>query len=211
MSFLDDIAHSTSNQQIINAMAGLDRRVFVPELMQHHADKNSPLPIACEQTISQPTIVAMMTDLLMAYQPRKVLEIGTGSGYQAAILARLVDEVYSVERHLLLHQQAAAVLRKLGYANITLKHGDGSQGFAEHAPFDAIIVTAAADEIPQILLAQLKIGGVMVIPVNEGDAQHDGGQWQYLKKIVKDSETDYNSEDCSKVRFVPLIKDNNPS
>ena len=210
MSFLDELTDITSNQQILTAMAGLDRRDFLPDLMQHHANKNSALPIACEQTISQPSVVAMMTELLMVEYPRKILEIGTGSGYQAAVLARLVDEVYSVERHLLLYQQASAILQKLGYANVTLKHGDGWQGFAEHAPFDAVLVTAAADEIPPILLAQLKIGGVMVIPVTADEAQNDGGQWQYLKKIVKNSETDYSSQDYSKVRFVPFVKDNNP-
>ncbi len=200
MGFLDEIADEIKNQQVLNAMERVDRRLFLPDLMQSFSEKNSALPIECEQTISQPLIVGLMSEALVAHSPRKLLEIGTGSGYQAAILACLVDEVYSVERHVLLHQKAEKRLYAMGYANVTLKKGDGWLGWEEYAPFDGIIVTAAASEIPENLFNQLAIGGVMIVPVGEQNAT------QKLKKIVKKSQDDYSAEDLLDVLFVPFVK-----
>ncbi|MCH9853033.1 MAG: protein-L-isoaspartate(D-aspartate) O-methyltransferase [Alphaproteobacteria bacterium] len=200
--FLKEIADKISNQHVLDAMKRIDRHAFVPELMQNFATRDTALPIECEQTISQPYIVALMSEALLAHHPHKILEIGTGSGYQAAILACLVDEVYSIERHELLHTQAKKRLQQLGFSNIHLKLGDGWQGWQENAPYDGIIITAAAPEMPTDLLAQLAVNGVMIVPLGTDK----GGQ--KLKKIVKKSETDYSEEDLLDVRFVPFVRDN---
>ena len=204
--FLTEIADKISNQTVLDAMKRIDRRVFVPELMQNFATRNAALPIECEQTISQPYIVALMSEALLAHHPHKILgkilEIGTGSGYQAAILACLVDEVYSIERHELLHKTAKKRFEQLGLKNIHLKLGDGWQGWQENAPYDGIIITAAAPEMPTDLLAQLAVNGVMIVPLG---ADRDK---QILKKIVKKSETDYSETDLLDVVFVPFVRDN---
>ncbi len=200
--FLTEIADKISNQHVLDAMKRIDRHAFVPELMQNFATRNAALPIECEQTISQPYIVALMSEALIAQHPGKILEIGTGSGYQAAILACLADEIYSIERHELLHKTAKKRFEQLGLKNIHLKLGDGWQGWQENAPYDGIIVTAAAPEMPTDLLAQLAVNGVMIVPIG---ADRDR---QKLKKIVKKSETDYSEEDLLDVVFVPFVRDN---
>ena len=203
--FLTEIADKISNQQVLDAMKRIDRHDFVPELMQNFATHNTALPIECEQTISQPYIVALMSEALIAHNPHKklgkILEIGTGSGYQAAILACLVSEVYSIERHEVLHSTAKQRFANLGLDNIHLKLGDGWQGWQANAPYDGIIITAAAPEMPSELLKQLAINGVMIVPIG---ADRDR---QILKKIVKKSETDYSEENLLDVVFVPFVRD----
>jgi protein-L-isoaspartate(D-aspartate) O-methyltransferase len=186
------------SERVLAVMAEVPRHRFVPEGETWSAYYNHPLSIGHGQTISQPYIVALMTDLLQLDKQYRVLEIGTGSGYQTAILAELAGEVYSIEIVEPLARQAAGLLRELGYANAEVKAGDGHAGWPEHAPFDAIIVTAAPDQVPQALIDQLKPGGRMVIPVGEG--------WfaQELMLITKDSDGASHRKDILPVRFVPL-------
>lgn len=186
------------NEAILQAMMRVERHEFVPEGSRSHAYRNHPLPIGYGQTISQPYIVALMTDLLELSTDDTVLEIGTGSGYQAAVLAELVERVYSIEIVEPLAKQVEERLSRLGYDNVTTRLGDGYYGWEEHAPFDAIIVTAAASHVPPPLIAQLKPGGRMVIPV--------GGQFmtQYLLLIEKDENGEVTSRQITAVRFVPL-------
>src|SRR5687767_7626625 len=152
------------DQRVITAMRRVPREAFVAEGLAESAYADSALPIDCEQTISQPVIVAMMTQALQITNQHRVLEIGTGSGYQTAILAELAGAVFSVERHAELSRQAGARLQRLGYQNVFLRVGDGSQGWPEEAPFDRIMVTAAAEECPPALWEQLVEGGVLVGP-----------------------------------------------
>ena len=184
--------------RVMSAMGSVPREEFVLPAYRHLAYDNTPLPIEAGQTISQPLIVALMTDLLDPQPSDVVLEVGTGSGYQAAVLAGLVKHVYSVEIVEELAVSAAAVLDRLGYDNVTVRAGDGYAGWPEHAPFDGIIVTAAADEIPPPLLAQLKPGGKLVIPVG---AEH-GYQELLLIEVGEDGEVRERS--VLPVRFVPL-------
>ena len=156
-----------SNPAVLKAMASVPRHEFVPRELRHHAYDDNPLPIGHGQTISQPYVVAFMTEQLAPRMTDRVLEIGTGSGYQAAILAVLVNQVYSIEIVEALARRAEDDLRRLGYRNVQVRHGDGYQGWPEAAPFDAIIVTCAPDHVPQALVDQLKDGGRMVIPVGE--------------------------------------------
>lgn len=162
------ISRGVSDPELIEAMLKVPRHEFVPEGLEHQAYLDSALPIAMGQTISQPYIVAYMTELLSLKKGDKVLEIGTGSGYQAAIIAEIGCDVYTIEIVELLSQSAKNILTKLGYRNIHFRVGDGYQGWEENSPFDAIIVTAAPPEIPGPLKAQLKENGRMVIPVGEG-------------------------------------------
>ncbi len=187
--------------RVMSAMGSVPREEFVLPAYRHLAYDNTPLPIEAGQTISQPLIVALMTDLLDPQPSDVVLEVGTGSGYQAAVLAGLVKHVYSVEIVEELAVSAAAVLDRLGYDNVTVRAGDGYAGWPEHAPFDGIIVTAAADEIPPPLLAQLKPGGKLVIPVG---AEH-GYQELLLIEVGEDGEVRERS--VLPVRFVPLTGD----
>lgn len=184
--------------KVMRAMASVPRHRFVPKHQQRYAYKNRPLPIGYGQTISQPYIVALMTHLLDLKSTDKVLEIGTGSGYQAAILAELVDAVYTVEIVPELAKRAKSTFAKLNLGRIQSKLGDGYYGWEEHAPFDAIIVTAAASHVPPPLLKQLKPGGRMVIPV--------GSRFyvQYLVVINKDEHEKLNTRKVLPVRFVPL-------
>ncbi|ADE11435.1 protein-L-isoaspartate(D-aspartate) O-methyltransferase [Sideroxydans lithotrophicus] len=184
--------------RVLAVMSRVPRHRFVPEAESYSAYFNHPLPIGHGQTISQPYIVALMTDLLQVNKQHSVLEIGTGSGYQAAVLSELAGKVYSIEIVEPLAAAAAKVLRESGYANVEVKAGDGSLGWPEHAPYDGIIVTAAAEEIPQLLLDQLKPGGRMVIPV--------GGYYdvQQLLLISKDREGNLQRRNIEPVRFVPL-------
>ena len=173
------------------------RDAFVPEGLKHAAFDNGPLPIGHGQTISQPYIVALMTHMIRPQPEHRVLEVGTGSGYQAAILARLVERVYSTERIEPLATQARQRFRQLGYRNVRIQHSDGSWGWPQFQPFDAIIVTAGAAEIPTALLEQLVVGGRLVMPLGD-----QGGQ--ILVSITR-TETVYERVDLGPVSFVPLL------
>jgi protein-L-isoaspartate(D-aspartate) O-methyltransferase len=184
--------------RVLAAMEKVPRHEFVPQELDYLAYSNGPLAIGHGQTISQPYIVALMTDLLRPQAEDVVLEVGTGSGYQAAVLSLLVKQVYSVEIVAALAQDAATRLRSLGYSNVSVRGGDGYRGWPEHAPFDAIIVTAAAPTIPPPLLEQLKPGGRMVIPVG---APYDR---QILTVIDKSERGDVTQQTILPVAFVPL-------
>ncbi len=184
---------------VIEAMATVPRHRFVPAEYLGQAYENHPLPIGYGQTISQPYIVALMTETLELEPGEKVLEIGTGSGYQAAILAEVGAEVYSIEIVGPLAETAKERLAELGYTAIQLRAGDGYDGWPEAAPFDAIIVTAAPDHVPQALLAQLAVNGVMVVPVGPP------GGYQELWRLKRLSESEVESTSLGGVRFVPLV------
>jgi len=184
--------------RVMAAMGKVPRHLFVPHSRRHNAYENRPLPIGHGQTISQPYIVAIMTDLLKPARHHKILEVGTGSGYQAAILAELVDSVYSIEIIKPLGEGATERLTRLGYKNVDVRIGDGYYGWEEHAPFDAIVVTAAASHIPPPLIAQLKPGGHMMIPV--------GGRFlvQELLLVEKSDSGKISTRQILPVAFVPL-------
>ena len=186
------------SEKVMAAMAITPREEFVLPEYRHLAYRNTPLPIAAGQTISQPLIVALMTELLNPEPDDVILEVGTGSGYQAAVLAHLVKHIYSVEIVAELADSAARVLQRLGYDNVTVRAGDGYAGWPQHAPFDGIIVTAAAAEIPPPLLQQLKPGGKLVIPVGE---QHG---YQELLVVEVDAAGKISRQSVLPVRFVPL-------
>jgi protein-L-isoaspartate(D-aspartate) O-methyltransferase len=181
------------------AMAKVDRHRLIPDGQRDLAYRNHPLPIGSGQTISQPYIVALSTDLLQLNSNSTVLDVGTGSGYQAAVLAEIAAKVYSIEIIASLGEQARKRLQDLGYGNIEIRIGDGYQGWAEKAPFDGIVVTAAAPNVPPALVAQLKPGGRMVIPVG------GSGEIQYLKVIEKRTDGGFNEKKVLPVRFVPLV------
>ena len=189
------VARGISDSLVIRAMRTVPRHEFVPERLRMLAYSDGPLPIGEDQTISQPYIVAFMTEALKLTPHDKVLEIGTGSGYQAAVLAEIVDSVFTIEIIESLGKSAESRLQALGYDNISVRIGDGYQGWRENAPFDAIIVTAAPDHIPQPLIDQLKVGGRLVIPV--------GSAFQELVRITKTREGTIQ-EDLLPVRFVPM-------
>lgn len=186
------------NEQVLAAIRNVPRDEFVPDSEKPFAYRDTPLPIGQGQTISQPYIVALMTELVRPDKSDRVLEVGTGSGYQAAILAEIVQHVYSIEIEAELAQRAAAVLQKLGYENVTVRTGDGYSGWPEHAPYDIVIVTAAPDHIPQPLIDQLKPGGRMIVPVGP---VHAG---QILRVLEKDASGRVIAKDVTPVRFVPL-------
>ncbi len=188
-----------TDKKVLEAMERIDRGAFVRGIFADRAYEDMPLPIACGQTISQPSVVGLMTQALNVQPRDKVLEVGTGSGYQAAILSQLARRVYTVERHRRLVASAREVFDELGLTNVTVFSADGSHGLPDHAPFDKIIVTAAAEDPPGPLLAQLRIGGIMVVPVGQSDAV------QSLIKVTR-SETGYDYEELRPVRFVPLIE-----
>ena len=190
------IENGIQDQKVLDAIYQLPRESFLSQAMYHQAYDNNALPIGQGQTISQPYIVAKMTELLELQQDSRILEIGTGSGYQTAVLAQLVDHVYSVERIKSLQWDAKRRLKQLDFYNISTKHGDGWQGWSSKAPFDAIIVTAAAESIPQALLQQLKDGGRLLIPVGDDEQQ--------LLKIVRHGD-EFLSSVIEMVRFVPLV------
>ena len=193
-----EIGKEALQERVMAAMAKVPRERFVPESQRVLAFRNGPVPIGHGQTISQPYIVALMTDLLEPRPGHVVLEIGTGSGYQAAVLAGLVRRVYSVEIIAALAAAAAGRLAGLGCDNVTVRHGDGYQGWPEHAPFDGIIVTAAAPHVPPPLIAQLKPGGRLVIPVGLP------GCIQQLSVIEKHEDGRTRQRDVLMVAFVPL-------
>ncbi|MCD6094271.1 MAG: protein-L-isoaspartate(D-aspartate) O-methyltransferase [Candidatus Omnitrophica bacterium] len=191
-------ARGIKDKAVLNAMRKIKRHLFVPQEYRHLAYIDSPLPIGEGQTISQPYIVALMSELLSLSGKERVLEIGTGSGYQAAILAELAAEVYTIEILPSLAQKAEKLLRSLGYENIKVKCGDGYLGWEEYAPFDAIIVTCAPEQIPPALIEQLKEGGKMVIPLGE--------RYQELK-LIKKKDGKIEIESIIPVRFVPMQRD----
>ena len=186
------------DKKVLDAMERVDRKNFVTSVFSKNAYDDTPLPIACGQTISQPTVVGLMTQALQVTSRDKVLEVGTGSGYQAAILSLLARRVYTVERHSLLVNNATKVFQKLNISNITTICADGGYGLEQQAPFDRIIVTAASDDPPASLLSQLKTGGIMVIPVGQSDN---------IQNLIKIAKTDggYDYQDLQTVRFVPLV------
>ncbi len=197
----DYTGRATLSNRVMAAMAAVPREEFVLPAYRRRAYDNTPLPIAAGQTISQPLIVALMTDLLDPQPDDVILEVGTGSGYQAAVLSHLVRHVYSVEIIGELADTAATVLKRLGYSNVSVRAGDGYAGWPEHAPFDGIIVTAAADEIPPPLLQQLKPGGKLVLPV--------GTEYGYQELLLVEVDESGQPRERSvlPVRFVPLTGD----
>jgi protein-L-isoaspartate(D-aspartate) O-methyltransferase len=200
MQFLYTLrSKGVTDARVLSAMEKIDRALFVKGIFSDRAYEDMPLPIACGQTISQPSVVALMTQAL-GVQPRdKVLEVGTGSGYQAAILSQLARRVYTVDRFKRLVAQAREVFDALDLTNITAFTADGSFGLPDQAPFDRILVTAAAEDPPGPLLAQLRIGGIMVLPVGQSDAV------QSLIRVTR-SETGFDYDELRPVRFVPLIE-----
>ena len=190
--------------RVLDAIARIPRDVFVDQPFERAAYDNSALPIACGQTISQPYVVAFATQALELDPKHRVLELGTGSGYQAAILSPLCRMVYTVERHKPLLMQAEARFKKLGLTNIVTRHSDGLKGWAEAAPFDRILLSAAVPEVPQILIDQLKPAGILIAPVG-GDADAAHGVSQNLTKIVK-GEDGIKRQSLLPVMFVPMIE-----
>ncbi len=185
---------------VLEAMARVPREEFVPDQLRHEAFANYPLPIGEGQTISQPFIVALMTDLLEPQRGQTILEVGTGSGYQAAILSLLVDQVFSLEVVPLLAEQAGRRLERLGYGNVAVRQGDGYRGWPEHAPFDGIVVTAAAPFVPPALVEQLRVGGCLVIPV--GLPYHH----QELQLVERDASGERKTTSILGVAFVPMVQ-----
>ncbi|HYB54222.1 MAG TPA: protein-L-isoaspartate(D-aspartate) O-methyltransferase [Thermoanaerobaculia bacterium] len=190
------VSRGVRDPRVLAAMREVPRHLFVDADERARAYDDTPLPIAGNQTISQPYIVALMTELLDLQPTERVLEIGTGSGYQSAVLSRVCAEVYTIEIVPELARAAAGRLASLGYRNVTVREGDGYRGWPEHAPFDGIIVTAAPERIPQPLLEQLAPGGRMVIPV--------GGFFQELKVFRKDAAGQVTEQAILPVRFVPM-------
>jgi len=193
------VARRIKDKRILDAMGKVPRHLFVEEGLWHQAYGDFPLPIGQGQTISQPYIVALMTDALQLKGDAKVLEIGTGSGYQAAILAELTTHVFSIERISSMASKARKILDELGCANVLIRVSDGTYGWVDEAPFDGIMVTAGAPEIPSTLVEQLKVGGRLLIPVGDEYSQ-------ILLKVVK-KEKGYHEEDLGGVRFVKLVGD----
>jgi protein-L-isoaspartate(D-aspartate) O-methyltransferase len=191
-------ARGVRNPWVLQAMLDIPRHLFVSEDQSPKAYQDGPLPIGCNQTISQPFIVASMIELLDPAKTHRVLEVGLGSGYLAAVLSGLVAEVYAVERETLLLDQARAKIAALGIQNIQTQEGDGSLGWKEQSPFDSILVSAGSPKLSQSLLAQLKIGGTLLAPIGNREEQH-------LVRVVKRSETHFQEKELYKVKFVPLI------
>lgn len=192
-------ARGVRDELVLDAMRKVPRELFLPDNLREFAYEDAPLPIVGEQTISQPYIVAFMAEALMLSGGEKVLEIGAGSGYAAAVLSEIAAEVYTVERLGPLAEQAATLLVELGYDNVRVRHGDGTKGWPEHAPYDAIVVAAGGPQVPDALKQQLKIGGRLVIPIGVDQRS------QELVRVTRVSKDEYRSEDIADVRFVPLI------
>ncbi|RAK52356.1 protein-L-isoaspartate(D-aspartate) O-methyltransferase [Phenylobacterium deserti] len=192
-------SQGVSDAKVLAAIEATPRELFTPDLFKERAFEDSALPIACGQTISQPFIVGLMTQALKIEKRDRVLEIGTGSGYQSAILSRVARLVYSVERYRTLMQDAEARFKTLGLTNIITRFGDGGEGWPEQAPFDRIMVTAAAPGEPKALLEQLKPSGVLVAPIGRGPVQT-------LRRYTGDGQGGFTVEDLIDVRFVPLLE-----
>ena len=188
-------ARGITDANVLNALGRVSRHEFVPEHLRKYAYADEPLPIGEDQTISQPYIVAYMSEQLELKPTDKILEIGTGSGYQAAVLAEITDSVFTIEIVDVLARRAESTLKKLGYTNIMVKSGDGYKGWPEHAPFDKIIITAAPTRIPQPLVDQLKIGGKMILPL--GDYSQD-------LVLIRKNEEGVTQRKLLPVRFVPM-------
>ena len=186
------------NKKILSAMAMIPRHLFLDTAFEEQAYKNKAFPIGNEQTISHPYTVARQTELINPHPTDKILEIGTGSGYQASLLSLLCRRIYSIERHKSLHQITTVLLQKLGYGSVRTLYGDGYKGAPRYAPFDKILVTAGAETVPQELLTQLKVGGVLVIPVGSGDDKT-------MLRITKIDESKYNKESFGIYQFVPFL------
>lgn len=200
MAFLFALrSRGVRDTRVLEAMEKVDRAEFVTGVFSDRAYEDMPLPISCGQTISQPSVVGLMTQALDVQPRDKVLEIGTGSGYQAAILSHLARRVYTVERHKRLARHAQELFERLGYTNITCVAADGSRGYPQQAPFDRILVTAAAEDPPGPLLAEMRVGGIMVLPVGQSDTV------QHLIKVTR-TETGYDYDELLPVRFVPLVE-----
>lgn len=191
-------ARGVRDPRVLAALSAVPREAFLAPQLAEVAYADSALPIEAGQTISQPFIVAVMSEALELQPSDRVLEIGAGSGYAAAVLAHLASEVYTVERHAELAEIARERLERLGYRNVHVKHGDGTLGWAEHAPFDGIVVAAGGPRVPKSLLDQLAIGGRLVMPVGRGYGQQ-------LVRITRNAETEFVGEDLGAVQFVPLI------
>lgn len=192
-------SRGVTDNRVLSVMEQVDRGLFVRGLFAERSYEDMPLPIACGQTISQPSVVGLMTQALNVQPRDTVLEVGTGSGYQAAILSHLARRVYTVDRHRRLVREAQEIFRDLGMVNIVAMVADGSFGLPDQAPFDRIIVTAAAEDPPGPLLAQLKLGGIMVVPVGQSDTV------QHLIKVTRLA-SGYDYEELRPVRFVPLVE-----
>lgn len=188
-----------TDKRVLSAMENIDRGPFIRGIFAERAYEDMPLPIACGQTISQPSVVGLMTQALKISPRDKVLEVGTGSGYQAAILSRLARRVYTLDRHSRLVREARALFEEMHLTNITAITADGSYGLADQAPFDRILVTAAAEDPPGTLMDQLKVGGIMVIPVGQSDTV------QHLI-VVHKTEDGLEYDELRQVRFVPLLE-----
>ena len=200
MQFLFSLrSRGVTNKRVLNAMERVDRGKYIRGTFEDRAYEDTPLPIACGQTISQPSIVALMTEALDVQPRDKVLEIGTGSGYQAAILSQLARRVYTVDRYSRLVREARAVFEAENITNIIALIADGSRGLPEQAPVDRIILTAASEDPPSPLLEQLRVGGIMVLPVGQSDTV------QTLVKVVK-TEDGLDYHELRSVRFVPLLE-----
>ncbi len=188
-----------TDSQVLSAIEKVPREQFVDANFRHQAYENMPLPIKQGQTISQPYVVAFMTEALSLFPRAKVLEIGTGSGYQAAVLAMLCRRIYTIERHRTLYRDATALFSRLGYSNIIAHLGDGTRGWPAQAPFDRIIVTAAAfGEVPNALVEQLSPGGILIVPVGRSGAD------QMLIRVTRQADGSSTRENLLPVRFVPL-------
>ena len=199
------------DQKVLGAMEAIDRKNFVTPTFMHHAYRDAALPIACGQTISRPTVVGVMTQAL-ALQPKdKVLEIGTGSGYQTAVLSHLANRIYTIERHRELMLNAKQKFSTHGYSNIISFLADGSKGLPHQAPFDKIIVTAASEDAPTTLLSQLKVGGIMVVPVGQSNVLQNLVKITKLKKMDNEAQDDkgekyhYDYEELQEIPFLPLL------
>jgi len=201
LHLVDDVLKRSgiTNERVLQALRTVPRERFLSETLSQRAYENRPQPIDCGQTISQPLIVGMMTEALQLSPSAKVLEVGTGSGYGAAVLAEVAQDVYTIERHEKLAHQARSHLQQAGYDHVRVRHGDGTLGWPEQAPFDGIVVTAAGPRVPDTLKQQLKEGGHLVIPVGS-DSSH-----QSLLRVTRTGAEEFSETDLGPVRFVPLI------
>lgn len=191
-------SQGVTDPKVLNAIETTPREIFTPDLFKERAWEDSALPIACGQTISQPFIVGLMTQALQLEPRARVLEIGTGSGYQTTVLSKLSRLVYTVERYRTLLREAEARFKVLGLTNVITRFGDGGEGWPEQAPFDRVMVTAAAPDEPTKLLAQLKPNGVLVAPIGKGPVQS-------LRRYTGDGQGGFKVEELTEVRFVPLL------